>query len=201
MLDKLFGENGILSENGKNYYKHEIEHNEKRKLKKKKRIEFFSKLKKAFLPSLVTAFGIAFALNGLNAIAHGNTLINVIGMSLIEAPFAIPVGFIGYKIFQSVKENIDKKITIENKKIEEFAELQEEKKRTQELLNTQEIGHEKVQTDVQKTIDYETIIRNSRMNNNLYKNIDNEEFIQNIMNDGNSNTQQETQGQQRVRRR
>ena len=176
--NKFFGENGILSENGRKYYKYQRTESEKAIIKKRKRKEFVAKVKKAIIPSVGTAFGIAFALNALSAAKYGTTLVNVIGMSLVETPFVIPVGFIGYKVIQSVKNSIDEKLAKENKKIEEFTEYNEEKEKQQELEKEKEKEQQEVH---QQSVNYEEVIKKMREQTGMYSNANNDEFVKVIM--------------------
>ena len=118
MLDKLFGENGIFGAKGQKYYQNQFE-------KKFNKIsENASKKKQGFKENakgvLITSYVLTLLLNIIFNTQYGYSLFSMLGMSLVEFPFAIPVGILGYNIYKSIKGDVNKKIDKEMKKIEEY---------------------------------------------------------------------------------
>ena len=118
MLNKLFGENGIFGVKGQKYYQNQFEK------KFNKLSENASKKKQGFKENakgvLITSYVLTLLLNIIFNTQYGYSLFSMLGMSLVEFPFAIPFGIIAYNVYKSIKGDVNKKIDKEVKKIEEY---------------------------------------------------------------------------------
>ncbi|MBE6158839.1 MAG: hypothetical protein E7159_03340 [Firmicutes bacterium] len=118
MLDKLFGENGIFGAKGQKYYQNQLDK------KFNKLSESAGKKKQGFKENakgvLITSYVLTLLLNIIFNTQYGYSLFSMLGMSLVEFPFAIPVGIIVYNVYKSIKGDVNKKIDKEIKKIEEY---------------------------------------------------------------------------------
>lgn len=118
MLDKLFGENGIFGAKGQKYYQNQFEK------KFNKLSENASKKKQGFKENakgvLITSYALTLLCNIIFNTQYGYSLFSMLGMSLVEFPFAIPFGIIAYNVYKSIKGDVNKKIDKEIKKIEEY---------------------------------------------------------------------------------
>ena len=118
MLNKLFGENGIFGVKGQKYYQNQFEK------KFNKLSENASKKKQGFKENakgvLITSYVLTLLCNIIFNTQYGYSLFSMLGMSLVEFPFAIPFGIIAYNVYKSIKGDVNKKIDKEVKKIEDY---------------------------------------------------------------------------------
>ena len=155
MLDKLFGENGIFGEKGKKYYQNKFDtklDNMSANYNKKKQ-----NVKKNYKAVLITSFALTFLLNVIFNAQYGYTLFSMLGMSLVEFPFAIPVGIILHNVYKSITEDVNKKLDKEIKKIDDY-NLRIENQMKNQLENTHTEERNETQTNIVQESPYVRVV-------------------------------------------
>jgi FtsZ-binding cell division protein ZapB len=205
MLDKLFGENGIFGAKGQKYYQNQFEK------KFNKLSENASKKKQGFKENakgiLITSYVLTLLLNIIFNTQYGYSLFSMLGMSLVEFPFAIPFGIITYNVYKFIKGDVNKKIDKEIKKIDEYNNALEKANALAE--NNQNVKVQTENNNVTSTKDnsqsnIKPIVGKLPEEDIVVNDSSNFSFIPVTFSETtsfDSFVQQETTGQQRVRRR
>ena len=205
MLDKLFGKNGIFGAKGQKYYQNQFEK------KFNKLSENASKKKQGFKENakgiLITSYVLTLLLNIIFNTQYGYSLFSMLGMSLVEFPFAIPFGIIAYNVYKSIKGDVNKKIDKEIKKIDEYNNALEKANALAE--NNQNVKVQTENNNVTSTKDnsqsnIKPIVGKLPEEDIVVNDSSNFSFIPVTFSETtsfDSFVQQETTGQQRVRRR
>lgn len=205
MLDKLFGENGIFGAKGQKYYQNQFEK------KFNKLSENASKKKQGFKENakgvLITSYVLTLLCNIIFNTQYGYSLFSMLGMSLVEFPFAIPFGIITYNVYKSIKGDVNKKIDKEIKKIDEYNNALEKANALAE--NDQNVKVQTENNNVTSTKDnnqsnIKPIVGKLPEEDIVVNDSSNFSFIPVTFSETTSFdtfVQQETTGQQRVRRR
>jgi FtsZ-binding cell division protein ZapB len=205
MLDKLFGENGIFGAKGQKYYKNQFEK------KFNKLSENASKKKQGFKENakgvLITSYVLTLLCNIIFNTQYGYSLFSMLGMSLVEFPFAIPFGIITYNVYKFIKGDVNKKIDKEIKKIDEYNNALEKANALAE--NEQNVKVQTENNNVTSTKDnnqsnIKPIVGKLPEEDIVVDDLSNFSFIPVTFSETtsfDSFVQQETTGQQRVRRR
>ena len=205
MLDKLFGKNGIFGAKGQKYYQNQFEK------KFNKLSENASKKKQGFKENakgiLITSYVLTLLLNIIFNTQYGYSLFSMLGMSLVEFPFAIPFGIIAYNVYKSIKGDVNKKIDKEIKKIDEYNNALEKANALAE--NNQNVKVQTENNNVTSTKDnsqsnIKPIVGKLPEEDIVVNDSSNFSFIPVTFSETTSFdtfVQQETTGQQRVRRR
>lgn len=205
MLDKLFGENGIFGAKGQKYYQNQFEK------KFNKLSENASNKKQGFKENakgvLITSYVLTLLCNIIFNTQYGYSLFSMLGMSLVEFPFAIPFGIITYNVYKSIKGDVNKKIDKEIKKIDEYNNALEKANALAE--NEQNVKVQTENNNVTSTKDnnqsnIKPIVGKLPEEDVVVNDSSNFSFIPVTFSETTSFdtfVQQETTGQQRVRRR
>ena len=205
MLDKLFGKNGIFGAKGQKYYQNQFEK------KFNKLSENASKKKQGFKENakgvLITSYVLTLLCNIIFNTQYGYSLFSMLGMSLVEFPFAIPFGIIAYNVYKSIKGDVNKKIDKEIKKIDEYNNALEKANALAE--NNQNVKVQTENNNVTSTKDnsqsnIKPIVGKLPEEDIVVNDSSNFSFIPVTFSETtsfDSFVQQETTGQQRVRRR
>ena len=205
MLNKLFGENGIFGAKGQKYYQNQFEK------KFNKLSENASKKKQGFKENakgvLITSYVLTLLCNIIFNTQYGYSLFSMLGMSLVEFPFAIPFGIIAYNVYKSIKGDVNKKIDKEIKKIEEYNNALEKAnalEETEQNVKEQTNGNNVTSIKDNNQSNIKPIVGKLPEEDIVVNDSSNFSFIPVTFSETTSFdtfVQQETNGQQRVRRR